>query len=700
LLTSETAPSPVQPPARTCKDAFPSFLGERDLRFVFFGGKGGVGKTTAAAASALFQARRWPDEKFLVVSTDPAHSLGDSFDQDIGGEVTPIAGVDNLFALELNAEALLDRFRAEHNEVLSKIAYRGTFLDEDDIKRFLSLTLPGMEEVMAIIEIMDLVNANDFDLVLVDTAPTEHTLRMLDLPDEMKLWVQALDSMQQKHRYVVSALVGRYRPDDVDAFLVRMSRDINRLQRLLRDKRATEFVAVTLPEEMCVLETERLVRRLRERHVPIEHLIINRISPAGHACAQCESEQWAQTVSLQRLRKNLGDELTFLRMPLLPYEVRGLQRLEEYGRSLTGEEPRPVHLRFGTRQRASTVLSRLKTPRSRLVMFGGKGGVGKTTASAATAVQMAERRPGLGLLVASTDPSHSLADSFDQAIGRELTAISGYDNLYAWELDTHSLLEEYKEEQRAAAEQFLDAARGRSRNARVRFDFEILDQVLDLAPPGLDEMLALIEVVKAAREGKFDVVILDTAPTGHLLRFLNNPQPVREWYLTLARMTIKYREMFRIDRLGALVARLARQIREVRAWLTDPANAEFIAVTIPEAMAIKETGRLLSSLAALDISCRQVLVNMIVPAGHCPLCTARREQGERYFRDIKARFVTYRIACATRRPCPIRGLDALAEFGRDIYAVEDPGKAARFLPSKSSPAKSSPARVPAAATDG
>lgn len=694
-MTSEKEPSLTQPATRGGADALPSFLGGRGLRFVFFGGKGGVGKTTAAAASVLFQARRSPDEKFLIVSTDPAHSLGDSFDQEIRGEVTAIAGVENLFALELDAQALLDRFRAEHGAVLGKIAYRGTFLDEDDIGRFLNLALPGMEEIMAIIKVMDLVNADDFDLVVVDTAPTEHTLRMLELPQEMKLWIETLDFMQQKHRYIVSALVGCYRPDDVDAFLTRMNRDLNRVQRLFRDGRISEFVAVTTPEEMCVLETERLVQRLQERRIPIQHVVINRIAPAGHACPQCEAERRAQARSLQRLRENLG-HLTLREVPLLPYEVRGLQRLEEYGRFLLGGQPQLMCPELGTRELISPCAISLHRPSTRLVLFGGKGGVGKTTASAATAVYMADRAPGLRLLVASTDPSHSLADSFDQAIGREITAISGYNNLYAWELDTHSLLEEYKEEQRAAARDFLDAARGRSRNARVRFDFEILDQVLDLAPPGLDEMLALIEVVKAAREGKFDVVILDTAPTGHLLRFLNNPQPVREWYLTLARMTIKYQEMFRIDRLGALVARLARQIREVRAWLTDPANAEFIAVTIPEAMAIKETGRLLSSLAALDISCRQVLVNMIVPAGHCPLCTARREQDERYFRDLKMRYPAYRVARAMRQPRPVRGLDALAVFGRAIYSREDAASAAAAGPATGSTL----ARVPAAATVG
>jgi len=693
-LTSEKGPSAAQPATLRGGDELPSFLGGRGLRFVFFGGKGGVGKTTAAAASALFQARQSPDEKFLIVSTDPAHSLGDSFDQEIGAEVTPIAGVDNLFALELDAQALLDRFKEEHDAVLGEIAYRGTFLDEDDIQRFLRLGLPGMEEVMAIIEIIDLMNANDFGLVVVDTAPTEHTLRLLELPEQMRRWIETLESMQQKHRYVVSALVGRYRPDDVDAFLTRMSRDINRVQRLFRDGRITEFIAVTVPEEMCVLETERLVERLQARHVPIEHLIINRVAPAGYACPQCGPEQRAQAASLQRLRENVG-WLTLREVPLLPYEARGLQRLEEYGRFLVGGEAHLIRPELGPWEPVPAGPSGLAPPAARLVLFGGKGGVGKTTVSAATAVHLAQGAPGSRFLIVSTDPSHSLADSLDQAMGHEITPISGYQNLYARELDTSALLDVYKAEQRAAADELLEAAQGRSGNVRVRFDFEILNQVLALAPPGLDEMLALIEVAKAAQGDEFDVVIMDTAPTGHLLRFLSMPQPVRDWYLFLARITIKYREVFRIDRLGALVARLSREIRQVRAWLNDPANAEFVAVTIPEAMAIKETERLFRSLAALDISCRQVLVNMIVPATDCPLCAARREQSERYLRGFKARFPKYRVGWAMRQPRPIRGIDALAGFGRTVYSEGQAGAATEGLRNESSPM-----RAQAAATAG
>ena len=131
-------------------NVLPSFLRNRDLRFIFFGGKGGVGKTTTATASALYLARQRPEGKVLIVSTDPAHSVGDSFAQAVGDEIVPIKGADNLWARELDTEKILAEYRYLNNSILAEIANRGTLFDQEDIAGFMQLTLPGMDEVMAI----------------------------------------------------------------------------------------------------------------------------------------------------------------------------------------------------------------------------------------------------------------------------------------------------------------------------------------------------------------------------------------------------------------------------------------------------------------------------------------------------------------------------------------------------------------------
>ena len=148
-----------------------SFLEDSGLRLLFFGGKGGVGKTTCAAAAALRYASRSPQGSYLLVSTDPAHSLADSL-----GDFQP---PHNLTVLEFNAQNSVDTFKAKHRSKFAEIAARGTFLDEEDIRRLLDLSLPGLDELMALLSIAESAESRVYDLIVVDTAPTGHTLRLL-----------------------------------------------------------------------------------------------------------------------------------------------------------------------------------------------------------------------------------------------------------------------------------------------------------------------------------------------------------------------------------------------------------------------------------------------------------------------------------------------------------------------------------------
>jgi arsenite/tail-anchored protein-transporting ATPase len=173
-----------------------------NTRYIFFGGKGGVGKTTAAAATALtLLDAAQPGERVLLFSTDPAHSLSDSLDVELGDRAAEVArrgaGEDapRLFAREMDAAAALDAFKAKHRAVLAEIADRGTILDEADINDLLDLSLPGMDEVMALFELSEVERGGEFARVVVDTAPSGHTTRMLRLPDVFARWVGALDVM-------------------------------------------------------------------------------------------------------------------------------------------------------------------------------------------------------------------------------------------------------------------------------------------------------------------------------------------------------------------------------------------------------------------------------------------------------------------------------------------------------------------------
>src|SRR6266545_450418 len=178
--------------------------GGQGVRFLFFGGKGGVGKTTCAAAAALRHAEATDSgRRVLLVSTDPAHSLGDALDVDLGPEPVQIpTRRGRLLAAELDAESALGRWLGPRRADLETIAERGTWLDRDDVSRFLDLGLPGVDELAGLLELMRLVEASPGDEVVVDTAPTAPTLRLLAMPGELRRFARALDDLQARHRAV------------------------------------------------------------------------------------------------------------------------------------------------------------------------------------------------------------------------------------------------------------------------------------------------------------------------------------------------------------------------------------------------------------------------------------------------------------------------------------------------------------------
>src|ERR1700754_4041077 len=242
-------------------------------RYVFFGGKGGVGKTTAAASAALAlldSARA--SERILLFSTDPAHSLSDSLGVEVGDRTFEVArkgrsaDAPRLYAREMDAARALEEVKTKHRAVLAEIADRGTILDEADINDLLDLSLPGMDEVMALFELSEVERAGVYARVVVDTAPSGHTSRMLRLPSVFARWVGALDVMSEKHRYMVShfARARRVREDEVDLFLRDLAGRVARVRSMLFDAGRASFVLVTIPEAMAFEESARYFKSLRE----------------------------------------------------------------------------------------------------------------------------------------------------------------------------------------------------------------------------------------------------------------------------------------------------------------------------------------------------------------------------------------------------------------------------------------------------
>jgi arsenite-transporting ATPase len=627
-------------------------------RYLFFGGKGGVGKTTAATAAALLlldQAQR--DERILLFSTDPAHSLSDSLDVEIGDRLKEVArsGSARLIAHEMEAGRALEEFKTKHRAVLGAIAERGTLLDESDIDELLNLALPGMDEVMALFELSEFDRAGDYSRIIIDTAPSGHTSRLLRLPEVFAHMLTALDRMADKHRYMVAQFGGgARRADEVDLFLRDLDERISRVHRMLYDGERTSFTLVTIPEAMSVEETTRYLKQLRKDGVPVTDLIVNRVESEHDDCEYCRARVAGQRPWLKQIAREF-DDLRQHHAPLLASEVRGQEALrrfarlvwetngadDEDGASGKGMKARtaPAALVAPHTEAEAAAASFVTEPR-RLLIFGGKGGVGKTTAAAAAALALAETQPRARVLVFSTDPAHSLSDSFDEPIGELKRGVAGLENLDAMEIDPGALFDELKDRYRAWTDELFESLTGGS-GWEIQFDREAMRELVSLAPPGVDEIAALSAISDLVGEDGYTTIVLDTAPTGHLIRFLELPGVALSWVRMFIKLLLKYKNVVRSSGVAEELIALSKNIKRVAALLTDPQDCEFVGVAIPEQMSLEETTQLDDQLERLQVPMRRLLINMVVPedaAAACAFCAARREGQEKIVEAFRRRF--------------------------------------------------------------
>jgi len=724
----------------------PEYIQNRDLRLILFGGKGGVGKTTMAATAALHLARSNPDEKkILIISTDPAHSLGDSFGIEIGDKVTPIdysskskvrspksnvQGDDktldiglrtldraNLFARELDAKRLGDEFKQKNEAVIKKLADRGTYFDKQDIAEFFDLSLPGMDEVMAIIEVANILKEGSYNILIVDTAPTGHTVRMLKLPDEMQKWIEVMDIMQHKHRYMSTHFTGRkYVKDDCDIFLDNLSSDIKRVKRLLSNDQTTRFVPVTIPEPMSIYETERMLGSLEKINVPVKDIIINRVMESD-GCEFCRLKKEDQKKPLAEIEDKFS-RYSLIKVPLSPVEIQGVDELKRLADYFLGKSV-PVKIKKEEPQDDGPQARLTLNPDLDFILFGGKGGVGKTTLAAATALYTAKKYPAKRVLIFSTDPAHSLSDSFRLKIGNRITpipygnvvsgqgsGISGTEevatacpgatcfsdftkptgqvwardneqqttdngqrttnetNLFALEINADELFEEFKRDFKEEIEEVFDRFLGSG--VDIKFDREVMTELLTLAPPGLDEIMALDKIIDLRKEKKFDIFVLDTSPTGHLLRFLELPGLVREWLKAFFRLLLKYKGVVRLAKAAERALAMSKNVRRIQETLTDTERTDFVGVTIPEAMGALELERLIGSLDKSGIPCNNIAINMLIPQTDCDFCSLKRAEQQKYAKEICSRHHNRTIIKVPMFPHEVRGVDDLNKIGEII----------------------------------
>lgn len=596
-----------------------------------------------------------PSEKILLISTDPAHSIRDS----LADRNAP----SNLEVIELSAESFLNKFKAEHGAKLLEIANRGTFLDKQDILRFIDLSVPGMDELFGFLEISKLAGEGRFGRIVVDTAPTGHTLRLLVMPGAMEGWLEALDALLAKHRYMMEVFRGIYRPDDLDQFLEDMDTSRQGLEEMLRDHSLCRFIPVITAEDMSVLESARLLEQLDALGIRADEILVNRIYPENQ-CHLCYTVRKEQLAVISRLPKNLANR-SLWSIPLYPDEVRGERLTAFWGGLSRVRQDNPAFTKSSAllASRADPVVNPapLPSPATRLILFAGKGGVGKTTLACATAVRLVDAYPDKRVLLFSADPAHSLSDALDIQLGPSPSRISK--RLFAMEINAEAEFATLKDEYSSDIDEFFGTYLG---NLDLTFDREVMERILDLSPPGLDEIMALTRMTDFLVSGSYDLIVLDAAPTGHLIRLMELPEVLDQWIKAFFELFLKYRDIFRPPQMSERLVSLSKSLKLLRTILRSSTEAFLHAVTIPTEMAREETADLLSACARLGIAVPLIFINMVTPPGDCPFCSRMRERESEVMRKVSRQFSEHDKTIVYRQS-DIRGINLLLGLGNSLY---------------------------------
>ncbi|MDR9770218.1 ArsA family ATPase [Acetomicrobium sp.] len=294
-----------------------------DKKYVFFGGKGGTGKTTCAAAFSLKASER--GKRILLVSTDPAHSLSDIFDKTIGPKGAQI--LDNLFALEVDPEIEAKKYIEGVKRQLSG-AVSSVVIDALQKQIDAAYMSPGSEEAAIFdkfIEVMEEAEKS-FDMVVFDTAPTGHTLRLLSLPKLLDLWINGLIEKREKALKLFQRASGVVKEDPILRILQKRKTLFEKAWDVLSDHEKTAFVFVVTPERLSVFETERALKYLESSGIKAAGIVINGVIPQELSGNFVDKRKEVQEKYINVIYEKFGDKV-LTKIELLDKDVWGLMDL-------------------------------------------------------------------------------------------------------------------------------------------------------------------------------------------------------------------------------------------------------------------------------------------------------------------------------------------------------------------------------------